>query len=143
MTIYEAIKIVLSETKNGLTATEIYSEIVNRSLYTFGAKNPINVVNSQIRRRCVGLSFPTAHRIKTFKIVDYRGRKPVYTLCTPTNSESDTYDDTLNQTLPDRLPEEEIGAVLAAHYSLLKQQILEYSRNHSPNFFEHDRHLQD
>ena len=51
MTIVEAIKTVLYQVPDGLTSKEIYEEIVKQNLYSFGAKNPLSVVNSQIRRR--------------------------------------------------------------------------------------------
>ena len=68
MTIVEAIKTVLKEAPEGLTAKEIYDEIIRNKFYNFGAKNPLGVVNSQIRRRCVGLDFPTAYPIITSAI---------------------------------------------------------------------------
>ena len=64
MTIVEAIKTVLYQMPDGLTSKEIYDEIVKQNLYSFGAKNPLGVVNSQIRRRCAGLDFPTAYPVK-------------------------------------------------------------------------------
>lgn len=51
MTIVEAIKTVLKDKTTGMTASEIYDEIVLRNLYVFRAKKPIYVVNGEIRRR--------------------------------------------------------------------------------------------
>lgn len=39
MTIVEAIKFVLGNAPEGLTTKEIYDEIIERKLYSFGAKN--------------------------------------------------------------------------------------------------------
>ena len=75
MTIVEAIKTVLYQVPDGLTSKEIYDEIVKQNLYSFGAKNPLGVVNSQIRRRCAGLDFPTAYPVKVFRIAGHRGNK--------------------------------------------------------------------
>lgn len=75
MTIVEAIKTVLYQVPDGLTSKEIYNEIVKQNLYSFGAKNPLSVVNNQIRRRCAGLDFPTAYPLKVFRIVGHRGNK--------------------------------------------------------------------
>lgn len=47
MTIVEAIKCVLGNTPEGLTTKEIYDEIIERKLYSFGAKNPLGVVPAQ------------------------------------------------------------------------------------------------
>lgn len=80
MTIVEAIKTVLYQAPDGLTSKEIYDEIVKQKLYCFGAKNPLEVVNNQIRRRCVGLDFPTAYPVKVFRIVGHCGNKNKFAL---------------------------------------------------------------
>ena len=72
MTIVEAIKTVLKDNAAGMTASEVYDEIVLRNLYVFRAKKPIYVVNGEIRRRCYGLDFPTAYPVKQFKISGYK-----------------------------------------------------------------------
>ena len=69
MTIIEAIKNVLNEQPKGLMVDEIYKEICNKNLYVFGAKNPKDVVNGEIRRHCYGLDFPTASPIKRIFIL--------------------------------------------------------------------------
>lgn len=138
MTIVEAIKTVLKEAPEGLTAKEIYDEIIRNKFYNFGAKNPLGVVNSQIRRRCVGLDFPTAYPIKIFRIAGHRGNKNKFVL----------YDETLSQDIEEmssqtakntaeELPEERIGAALKEHVASIKQQVLENILNNSPDFFEH------
>ena len=75
MTIVEALKIVLGASENGMTSKEAYEEIIKRDLYCFPAKKPDAVVNSTIRRHCLGLDFPTASPIKHFKVVSYKGKK--------------------------------------------------------------------
>lgn len=76
MTIVEAISCVLQGSKDGMTSIEIYKQIVKEGLYVFGAKQPVAVVNGQIRRRCLGLDFPTAYPTKMFKINGYKGKNP-------------------------------------------------------------------
>lgn len=137
MTIVDAIKTVLYQASDGLTSKEIYDEIVKKNLYSFGAKNPIGVVNNQIRRRCAGLDFPTAYPVKVFKIVGHRGNKNKFAL----------YDECILQekinllkdqkNITEELPEERIGAALKEHISSIKQQILDNILNNSPKFFEH------
>ena len=39
----------------------VNDEIIRQGLYSFGAENPVGVVNAQLRRRCIGLDFPTAY----------------------------------------------------------------------------------
>ena len=80
MTILEAIKQVLSNHNEGITSQEVYDEIIDQGLYNFGAQQPVAVVNSQIRRRCIGLDFPSAFPVKVFEIVSHRGKKPCFAL---------------------------------------------------------------
>ena len=53
MTIVESIKCVLQQNNDGLTSKQIYDEIIRQGLYSFGAENPVGVVNAQLR---VGVS---------------------------------------------------------------------------------------
>lgn len=53
MTIVESIKCVLQQNNDGLTSKQIYDEIIRQGLYSFGAENPVGVVNAQLRRRCI------------------------------------------------------------------------------------------
>ena len=50
MTIVESIKCVLQQNNDGLTSKQIYDEIIRQGLYSFGAENPVGVVNAQLRR---------------------------------------------------------------------------------------------
>lgn len=49
--IIDAVVIVLKE-NGSLTSKEAYEKIIEKGLYNFGAKNPVNVVNSEIRCHC-------------------------------------------------------------------------------------------
>lgn len=137
MTIVEAIKSVLTNVPEGLTAKEIYDQIVDKNLYTFGAKNPLGVVNSQIRRRCVGLDFPTAYPIKAFRIVGQRGRKNRFALYDENSPLLEKSKVTKPRNIAEELPEERIGAALKEHISSIKQQVLDCVLRNSPDFFEH------
>lgn len=75
MTIVESIKCVLQQNNDGLTSKQIYDEIIRQGLYSFGAENPVGVVNAQLRRRCIGLDFPTAYPIKFFRFVSKRAQR--------------------------------------------------------------------
>ena len=137
MTIVEAIKNVLNAEPNGLTSEEIYEAIVEQNLYTFGAKNPISVVNSQIRRRCLGLDFPTAYPVKMFRIAGHRGKKNMFALYDEDHS-SDERTQSKNIKSPnEELPEERIGAALQEHIASIKQMVFENVLHNSPAFFEH------
>lgn len=86
MTIVESIKCVLQQNNDGLTSKQIYDEIIRQGLYSFGAENPVGVVNAQLRRRCIGLDFPTAYPIKFFEIAGYEGKKIKFRLISTENT---------------------------------------------------------
>lgn len=68
--IHRAVAEVLRGSNTPLTADEIYNEIVQRGLYRFLARDPLHVVDSQLRRHCDNLNFPSARRRKYFTRVD-------------------------------------------------------------------------
>jgi len=136
MTIVESIKCVLQENNDGLTSKQIYDEIVHQKLYSFGAENPVGVVNAQLRRRCVGLDFPTAYPIKCFEIAGYEGKKIKFRLI----SEEKTTPNITTLKTPDSselLPEEKIKVALHEHFKTIRQQVFDCVLNNSPQFFEH------
>lgn len=138
MTIVDAIKTVLSDTAEGLTAREIYDEIVKNNLYVFGAKNPLGVVNAQIRRRCVGLDFPTAYPIKIFRISGQQGKKNKFALYNENSPlEEKNKIRVKSKVSAEYLPEEKIGAAFSDHLTSIKQQVLDFILNNTSNFFEH------
>ena len=103
----ETLKIVLKTAEYGMTSKEAYDEIIRRKLYTFPAKKPDAVVNSMIRRHCLGLDFPTASPVKYFKIVDYKGKKPCYALI-DSKTKTSTAEVPKVRGQSDLLPEEKI-----------------------------------
>lgn len=137
MTIAEAIKSVLSNYPDGLTSNEIYHKIIEKNLYSFGAKNPLGVVNSQIRRRCVGLDFPTAYHVKMFCIVGERGKRNTFALYNEDSHSPKTLTVSKSRSTTDELPEERIASALKEHIISIKQQVLDCVSNNSPDFIEH------
>ena len=69
MTIIEAIQQVLNDEGKPLTHKQIYSLIVSRKYYEFGAKDPISVVRSKLRKHCEGLNFASASPKKIFSLL--------------------------------------------------------------------------
>lgn len=136
MTIVEAISCVLKKSKTGMTSSEIYKEIVKEELYVFGAKSPVSVVNNQIRRRCLGLDFPTAYPQKLFEISGYKGKKPLFSIWN-NETEKTIYETNKNYQETDLLPEEKISVALAEHIENIRQQVFECILHNSPSFFEH------
>jgi len=131
MTIVESIKEVLASYKQGLTSRDIYSKIIEKSLYTFGAADPVGVVNSQIRRRCVGLDFPTSYPDKQFVIIGYDGKRPKYALI---GNETENKPGNVSQrkeSNSDRLPEEIIVSLTFTGHDMLSSQ--EHFKNHVKN----------
>lgn len=135
MTINEAIKEVLTSCENGMTANEIYNEIIKRNLYSFKAKIPEHVVNTNIRRKCVGLDFPTAHPVKQFKIAGYEGKKIKYALLT-SNEDIKLAEGAQRKKQADSLPEERLLNAFNEHIEQIKQELLERILNEHPGFFE-------
>lgn len=136
MTIVEAISCVLKTSKIGMTSIEIYKEIIKEDLYTFGAKNPVSVVNNEIRRRCVGLDFPTSYPQKKFEIVGYKGKKPLFVIYEDRN-DNEGHDNNINYKEVDMLPEEKVSLAIKEHIEGIRMQVFERIHNNSPSFFEH------
>lgn len=134
MTILEALKIVLGQYPKGLTNREVYEEIIKQDLYEFPAKKPENVVNGIIRRHCYGLDFPTASPVKYFKIIGYKGKKPLYTLV----NTSETMSKALDKKLADDeiLPEEKIQKFYEEHLEIIFSQLIDNIMEKSSDFFE-------
>ncbi len=132
MTILEALKVVMSDNPNGMTNKEAYDEIIKRKLYEFPAKKPESVVNGMIRRHCYGLNFPTANPVKYFKIVQYKGKKPLYALLDEKPVEK------VKKRINDEaeLPEEKIQLYYDEHLKNIYTQIKESILEKDPPFFE-------
>ena len=126
MTITDAIKEVLKSQNSGLTAEEIYNLIVKSNLYQFGAQSPVNVVNIQIRRHCLGIDFPTASNKKLFKIIKTVNRKNYYALLDTSETQPSSLDsvDQGSQSI-DILPEEQIMSSYKEYLKTIKIQLIE------------------
>lgn len=79
-TICDAIKIVLKDTPEGMTAEQIYQAIIENNLYEFNAKNPQSVVVSTIRSSCVGVDNKFTTREKEFVIAREINNEVYYAL---------------------------------------------------------------
>lgn len=137
MTIVEAIKKVLENSAEGMTTQNIYDEIIANQLYSFGAKNPVGVVNSQLRRRCKDLDFPTAYPVKLFEISGYAGKKPLFPLLSQQEKPNKDPKAPKNVERAELLPEERLGIALAEHIESVKQQVFDSVVHNTPAFFEH------
>ena len=112
-----------------MTSKQIYDEIIRQGLYSFGAENPVGVVNAQLRRRCIGLDFPTAYPIKFFEIAGYEGKKIKFRLISTENTATIiTAPKTTD--ISELLPEEKIKAALQEHPGHQCKQRSKFSRIH-------------
>ena len=118
-----------------MTSQEVYQEIINQKLYVFPAKKPDAVVNSIIRRHCLGLDFPTANAVKHFKIVSYKGKKPCYALIDAVTS-SANIDVSKETRQSDLLPEEKIQLSYKDHIASIEAELKRQIMNNHPSFFE-------
>lgn len=59
MTIIEAAKQALKELGRPSSAQEIYSQILLRGHYRFGAKKPLGILRSELQRHCVNFQGKT------------------------------------------------------------------------------------
>lgn len=134
MTIVDALKIVLGKTVDGMTNKAAYEEIIKENLYEFPAKKPESVVNSIIRRHCYGLDFPTANPVKYFKIVGYRGKKPLYSLIEINAQVSEIPNRKVND--DETLPEEKIQKFYDEHLDNIYTQLIDNIMEKVPMFFE-------
>ena len=137
MTIIEAIKEVLKFEPKGLYSVEIYQRIIDQNLYQFGAKNPVGVVNGEIRRHCIGLDFPTAYPVKHFAIAGKEGKKLKFIVC-ENNKSGKTIKQSQNiiDENTEFLPEEKIANAIDEHLQQIKQQLLDNIMSNHPDFFE-------
>ena len=79
-TITGAVSEVLKEKPEGMTAEEIYKEIVEKNYYEFHAQNPLNIMVIQIKRACEGVRISKERLVKIFKIVKEVDGKAYYAL---------------------------------------------------------------
>ncbi len=131
MTIIEAIKETIRLANKPLSVNQIFESIVKNRLYDFNTKYPKGVVNSQLRRHCRGIEFPSANPVKHFKIIG----KNKYTILVageiylqPVKSvESDTRV---------QIPEEILEKTYQDHKQLIKHELLSTIVRSDPAFFE-------
>lgn len=67
LTIADAVAFVMRQKERPLSPAEAYGAIIEGQLYKFNTDDPVSIVRTQIRRRCVGLEFPSALPNKLFK----------------------------------------------------------------------------
>jgi restriction system protein len=137
-TIKQAIVEVLKQEKKPLTVKDIYTLIIERDYYRFNAQNPLNIVQGEIRRHCVGVEFPTAHPIKHFQILK-NGTYWLKDTDVPgiSISEQKTEFQIRKTSESLKLIIKELKITHLKHTNAFKQQILNQLKNIEPVSFEH------
>ena len=137
ITIVDAIKTVLQDSSEGMTSQEIYTKIVERKLYTFGAKTPEAAVHAKLRVYCRDLDFPSSSPTKYFYLKKRIGKTNYYALINPESKEDNfqkelIQDDSENE----MLAEEKIERAYELHVKELEDNLIERILQCKPEFFE-------
>lgn len=137
ITIVDAIKTVLQDSSEGMTSQEIYNKIVERKLYTFGAKTPEAAVHAKLRVYCRDLDFPSSSPTKYFYLKKRTGKTNYYALINPESKEDNfqkelIQDDSENE----MLAEEKIERAYELHVKELEDNLIERILQCKPEFFE-------
>ena len=142
MRIVDALMEVFKDS-DGMTYADAYQKIIERDLYTFGAKDPLAVVHNQIRSHCVDLDFPSASPVKYFKIVGVSGKQNLYANLDDESVENKPSVQRKRKAKPHKistdaemLPEEQMDLSYLFYKSTLKKQILDHVLVCHPSFFE-------
>ncbi|WP_448203532.1 restriction endonuclease [Azospirillum sp. sgz302134] len=134
ITIVDAIRTVLKSSREAMSPKDVYDAIITQELYEFKADQPVSVVRQQIRRRCLGLEFPSALPEKIFeKTADGR-----YTLrCEGKAIEEALSDETMAISPISSVSKlESIRELYGLHIAEVREQILEDLKNLPPPMFE-------
>jgi hypothetical protein len=105
LTIKEAVVSVLTEARDAMTADDIYDAIIKRSLYSFGAQNPINVVRTTIEYACDNSGYSNRDALSCFHFEKNAAGKRVYSLL---NAEQIESSETVSS-IPDNAPKNPDG----------------------------------
>ena len=137
ITIVDAIKTVLQDSSEGMTSQEIYNKIVERKLYTFGAKTPEAAVHAKLRIYCRDLDFPSSSPTKYFYLKKRIGKTNYYALINHESKEDNfqkelIQDDSENE----MLAEEKIERAYELHVKELEDNLIERILQCKPEFFE-------
>ena len=137
ITIVDAIKTVLQDSSEGMTSQEIYNIIVERKLYTFGAKTPEAAVHAKLRVYCRDLDFPSSSPTKYFYLKKRIGKTNYYALINP-ESKEDNFQNELIQddSENEMLAEEKIERAYELHVKELEDNLIERILQCKPEFFE-------
>ncbi|HFD31329.1 MAG TPA: restriction endonuclease [Gammaproteobacteria bacterium] len=131
MTIIEVIKETIRLANRPLSVNQIFESIVKNNLYEFNTKYPKGVVNSQLRRHCRGIDFPSANPVKHFKIIG----KNKYDILVAGEKNGPSVKDVKGDTRV-QIPEEILEQTYKDYKQQIKQELLTTIVKSDPAFFE-------
>lgn len=134
MTIVEAIIEVMNDFPDGMTDKEVYSAIVSKKLYKFGALDPVSAVRAKLRSHCVGLDFPSASNRKYFLVVKTVNNTKYYGLIA--NNKKSKKGEVKSTALSEMLPEEKMLVAYEEHRNNMKLQLIDMILANDSYFFE-------
>lgn len=136
-TIREAIIEVLKRCGEPMSSKDIYEYIVKHDLYRFNAENPLNIVNGEIRRHCVGIDFPTARADKDFQIL-IDGKFWIKDLDVPGQTSAAIKSEKIVRKDSESLKDivSELKAIHKKHNEAFKKQIINQLKEIPPKTFE-------
>ncbi|RVU18494.1 restriction endonuclease [Methylobacterium oryzihabitans] len=112
-----------------MAPAEAYGAIVAADLYTFNTDDPVSVVRAQIRRRCLGLDFPSALATKCFRATN-DGRYTLIDHARVVPDQEAPERDDVRSTLAQML------ALQHEHEREVRTRVLEALKNLEPSAFE-------
>jgi len=68
VTIKGAMTKVLLLSNKPLSPKEIYDKIIEQKLFQFKTENPVGIINSELRKSCVGIDLKKSRSIKEFEL---------------------------------------------------------------------------
>ena len=118
-----------------MTDEEIYEQILRDDLYEFNTKDPFSALRREVRKHCLGIDFPSASPIKTFKLNKEVVGINFYELNLGESYGSSTDINYVNDIEDELLPEEKMVNTYNLYLENLKHLLLEKVRECHPSFF--------
>jgi restriction system protein len=138
MKMVDAACIALQQLGGPMQIADIYSAIISRGLYTFGATRPEAALGIMLRRHCVGVTISTPEKRKYFALV---GRGQYALLPKPVDVDAETVQSSIKDLAPSIddfiTPDYHYLAAVHARFERgVRRQMLADLKNLSPGSFE-------
>lgn len=136
-TIKQAVADVLNLVGHPLSLSEIYERIIQVDYYRFNAENPQNIVQTEVRRHCEGVDFPTAKPKKYFQILK-DGTYWLKDIPVPGETIQSKHAESLvrKESTVNKSIIQELKEIHEKHYSAFKQLVLNQLMEVDPEVFE-------